>query len=237
MTVSSVSNSVLEALGSQYSTTEETQESGDSLYMDDFLTIFLAQLQYQDPLDPMEGTEMTSQLSQITTVEQLYNANEKLDTLAQQLQSLCSTELLQCIGKDILVEGDEITVQDGEMLGGISFSLEEAAEVEIAIYDSEGNEVRQIQYGSAEAGSHQVEWDGTDDQGIAVSEGSYTYEVVASDDSGEDVSVQTQSRLRVTGITYESGIPYFLAGELRFLPSSIVTIYDPSTQTTEEESG
>lgn len=230
MTVSSVGSSVLDAISSQYSSAV-TEDNNATLIMNDFITIFLAQLKYQDPLNPMEGTEMTSQLSQITTVEQLYSANEKLDVVSQELEELSSAGLLDYLGKDVLLEGNVLSVQDGETLGGIFFSIEEDATIEISIYDAEGYEIRQIQYGPAEAGSHQIEWDGMDNQGNPVEDGSFTYEVVATNENGVYVSVQTQSKLRVTGLTYESGSPYLLVGDLRIDPNGILCLYDPLGQT------
>lgn len=66
---------------------------------------------------------MTSQLSQITTVEQRYNANEKPDAVSQELKDLSSAGLVDYLGKDIVLEGNEISVRDGETLGGISFTI------------------------------------------------------------------------------------------------------------------
>jgi flagellar basal-body rod modification protein FlgD len=225
MTVNSVS-SVLDTISSQY-TASTAEEDDDTMYMDDFLNVFLAQLEYQDPLNPMEGTEMTSQLAQITSVEQQYNTNEKLDTIAQKLGDVYSTGLLQYIGKEVELGGEGIAVEDGETSGGISFSIEEAAQVEISIYDSEGNEIRLIEVGECEAGSCQVAWDGKDSDGQTVEDGSYTYEVTFIDNSGT-ATILNENRKRITGITYKDGTPYLLAGDLQIDPGSILSVYDPS---------
>ncbi|MGD9157581.1 MAG: flagellar hook capping FlgD N-terminal domain-containing protein [Desulfobacteraceae bacterium] len=87
MGVSSVESSILESLANQYvdtTTTEET-ENDSGLMMDDFLNIFLTQLQYQDPLNPMESTDMTAQMAQISMVEQQYNTVDVLNTISDQL--------------------------------------------------------------------------------------------------------------------------------------------------------
>jgi flagellar basal-body rod modification protein FlgD len=227
MSINNVS-SILDTISSQSSTTE-TKDSDSSASMMDFITIFLAQLQYQDPLNPMEGTEMTSQLAQITTVEQLYNTNEKLDIISQGLDSLSSAQFLEYIGKDILMEGNELPVQDGETQGWISFSLENPAQVEIIIFDADGNEIQRIQHGETQAGSHQVEWDGKDAQGNTVEDGYYSYTVSATDDNGDPVTVETQARLMVTGLTYYEGTPYLLTGERLVDPEKIICVYDRSS--------
>ncbi len=226
MTVNSVS-SVLDTISSQYTTATSEEDDDDTMYMDDFLNVFLAQLEYQDPLNPMEGTEMTSQLAQITSVEQQYNTNEKLDTIAEKLGDVYSTGLLQCIGKDVELEEEAITVEHGEPSIDISFSMEEAAQVEISIYDSEGNEIRLIEVGECEAGSHQIDWDGKDSEGETVADGSYSYEVSLIDDSGT-VTTLNENRVRITGLTYQDGNPYLLAGNLKVDPESVLSVYDPS---------
>ncbi|MBN1850578.1 MAG: flagellar hook assembly protein FlgD [Deltaproteobacteria bacterium] len=238
MTVNNIQASILETLSSQYASTDTTSSSNSSsmMEMDDFLTVFLAQLQYQDPLNPLEATDMTAQLSAISTVEQLYNVNEKLDTVSTELEGLSASDPLGYIGKDVLVEGNEIAVQDGEPLGATSFSIEEPALVVITIFDAAGNRVREIQYDANEAGSQMIGWGGKDDQGLLVEDGTYTYEVVATDNNGEEVAVNTLSQWRITGIAYESGEPYLLAGDVCLNLADIICVYDSSGDGAEGDS-
>ncbi len=225
MTISSVS-SILDNLSSQY-TTAETESTEDSNKMD-FVKIFLAQLENQDPLNPMDSTDMTSQIAQISTVEELTNSNEKLDTISEELNSLSSAMDLQYIGKEVQIDGNDLTVQNGETLGGVSFSIEETAQVVITISDSEGNEIRQIDLGEAQAGSHQAAWDGKDSDGKTVADGAYTYTLSATNDNGESVSAQSEGRLRITGIGYENGTCYLMSGELKIDFENILAVYDGS---------
>ena len=76
-------------------------EKKETLGKDDFLKIFMAQLQHQDPLNPMEGTEFTAQLAQFSSLEQLYNVNQNLGSLKEVQEGTGKFESLNFIGKEI----------------------------------------------------------------------------------------------------------------------------------------
>ena len=58
--------------------TSETTEPEDKTGMNQFLTMLVAQLQNQDPLNPMDGTDFTAQLAQFTSLEQQFQMNDNL---------------------------------------------------------------------------------------------------------------------------------------------------------------
>ncbi|MBN2122745.1 MAG: flagellar hook assembly protein FlgD [Deltaproteobacteria bacterium] len=227
-TVSSIESSILEALQSTYTTSTTTNEDSDSLLMDDFLTIFLAQLQYQDPLDPMESSDMTAQLAQISMVEQQVDTNEILETISGLLAEQQTGNLLGYIGKEITIEGNVMTLQEGEILGG-TYYLEEASDVEIVIYDSSGNEVSRLYPGELDEGEHEVEWDGRDSHGNAVEDGAYVYEVLATNSAGEDTAVQTTYTGIVTGVSYANDKRYLMVGDGLIDPDTVLMVGDATT--------
>lgn len=51
----------------------------------DFLQLLVAQLQNQDPLNPVDGTQFLSQITEINNVEQLVQANQTLTTIQTDL--------------------------------------------------------------------------------------------------------------------------------------------------------
>jgi len=82
MTVSSTNNSALENISSSYQSNEKNKtEKEDALGRDTFLTMLVAQLQNQDPLNPMDGTDFSAQLAQFSQLEQLINLNESMETV------------------------------------------------------------------------------------------------------------------------------------------------------------
>lgn len=227
MSVDSVTSSILEAITSQYTTTETTEEDQDSMGKEDFLTIFLAQLQYQDPLNPMEGTDMTSQLAQFSALEQQTNTNDFLEEISGKLDVQSQNALVDYVGKDVMIWSDTVTIEEGTVSDS-PFFIEADAEVEVVIYDSSGVEVNRLSLGQLEAGTHYVDWDGRDDTGEMIEEGRYTYEVIATDEDGEEVSVQTAFRGTVTGITYEYDEPYLMIGDGLVSLDSVIRVLSPS---------
>ena len=158
---------------------------------DDFLTMFLAQLNHQDPLNPMDSTEFSSQLAQFSSLEQLFNVNANLETLKSAQDSGNRYQALSMIGKVIEAEGNVISLEPGEFSYG-SFTLEDEAECAVLISDQEGYPVRELSLGLLEAGEHSFQWNGQDGEGNDLDRGIYVFEVMAVTPSGELLSVETK---------------------------------------------
>jgi len=95
-----------------------------------------------------------------------------------------------------------------------SYTLEEAADVAVSVYDSNGLEIRRLYPGWQDAGEYDVAWDGRDNSGEVVEDGIYTFEVTAKDEAGNYVDANTYISGEVTGVTYQYGIPYLMIGDL-----------------------
>jgi len=192
-------------------TTTDTSSLLDTTIMDeeDFLQLLVTQMQYQDPLDPMESQEFASQLAQFSSVEQLTNINDNLvESLSVDLvltQAINNTLSTTIIGKEALGEGDSVMFNaDGE--AHVSFELEDdAATVEISILDSNGNTVRTWTEENLSSGEQTLEWDLQNDHGETLSEGDYTFEVNATDTNGNEIDATPYMIGTVTGIRYENG--------------------------------
>ena len=148
------------------------------LDMQDFIQLFITQLQYQDPMNPIENNEMAIQIALFNQVAQLFKINEALETLVSVSKSLDLTYVSNLIGKKIKVETNIGRVENGEFLGG-EFTLEEPANyVEIVVKDSDGNLVDKIQLNSLQAGTYKIEWDARDQKGNKVSDGNYIFSII-----------------------------------------------------------
>lgn len=199
-----------------------------TLNQEDFLNLLITQLQNQDPLNPLDSTEYTAQLAQFTSLEELYAVNENLLTIQEILSSQSEETLLELIGKTVKADDNTILVSDGSALSG-AYTLDEAADVTISIYDSSGSEIRTLYSYGQDAGEHDIDWDGRDDNGEQVSDGTYYYEVSAVDENGDSIDVNTYICGEVTGITYEYGSPYLIVGDrLVSTDQSIVEITETS---------
>lgn len=146
-----------------------------------FLTLLVTQLKNQDPLNPMDGTEFTSQIAEFSALEQQINTNNYLSQLVEQRDYGQQNLAVSYLGKVVLAPGETMAMaEDG---GGAEFGyvLEEtAAKVEVSIYDEDGQLVRTVN-GDTDEGNHIVTWDGKDEDGNDAAAGTYTVRVRAYD--------------------------------------------------------
>lgn len=179
-----------------------------TLGKDDFMMLLLKQLSYQDPLNPMDSTAFTTQLSQFTSLEELSNINKTLEDVLAFQHSMQNAQLTNLIGKTVGIDGNSTYLTD---TADISYSLlGDAASVRVTITDGSGRQVWSDMAGAQTSGDHNYLWSGSDAQGTHLPEGAYTFEVEAYDDAGKPLPVITSSSGTVTGITFDDGIAYLV---------------------------
>ncbi len=197
--------------GVQYSTSPPHSRS--KLGRDDFLKIFLTQLQYQDPLNPMKGTEFTAQLAQFSSLEQLFNVNDNLSKIKSVQDEDSQFQALGLIGKQIKAQGDSLSLAEGKDATG-AFSLDKGADCTVLVEDDAGNVVRRIPLGQLAAGRHVFTWDGRDEAGNELTPGSYKFEILALDQTGEAVGADTFICGVVSRVSLEGGSPVLYVGDV-----------------------
>lgn len=171
----------------------------------DFMRLFITQLQYQDPMKPMDSYEMASQLAQFSNMEATMKMSDNMEELLDYQKSQNNLQLLGLLGNDVLVSGNGVGVTDGKV-GIAEFSLLEGAENPvIEIYDAADRLVRSIDLGYRAAGDYELTWDGKDLRGEQVEDGLYAYRIKALDEVGNEIEVDYKSSGRVTGIDFDSG--------------------------------
>ena len=206
MAVSSTSNTALNNLTSNYTST--TDQGQETLGREEFLTLLVAQLENQDPLAPQEGTDFTAQLAQYSQLEQLMNLNDSMESMAKAFQDDVDGDGVSYIGKEITGYIDSMQVSKGTVTSGF-YSLSSAAEVIVEVYDADGNKVDRLLEGQKSGGGQLIAWDGTDAAGESVDDGTYTYKVYADYGDGFE-EVTTTVTGTVDGITYNDGTPYLV---------------------------
>lgn len=143
-----------------------------------FLTLLTAQLKNQDPLNPLDNAQVTSQLAQISTVDGIERLNASLQTL---LDSSAGTQTMQAaalVGRSVLVPGAALTLNQGVGLAGMELAGP-ADSVTATIKDANGLVVKTLGLGSFTAGVHGFGWDGTTDNGSRAADGAYTVSLAA----------------------------------------------------------
>jgi len=159
-----------------------------SLDMQDFIQLFITQLQYQDPMNPIENNEMAIQLALFNQVDQLFKINKTLDTLVNMAKSLDLAYISNLVGKKVRVETNVGRVENGEFLGG-EFNLDEPVNyLEIVIKDDKGNLVDKIQLSGLKAGNYKIQWDATDLKGNKVPDGNYLFSIIIPENTNKTIT-------------------------------------------------
>ncbi|MFA6283057.1 MAG: flagellar hook assembly protein FlgD [Desulfurivibrionaceae bacterium] len=184
-------------------TTSLSTVGKSSLDRDDFMTLFITQMQHQDPLEPMDSTDMASQLAQFSNMEATMKMSDNLEKLLGYQVSQNNLQLLTLIGKEVQGTGNTMGVVDGKV-ATTQYTLADAAEsCRIEIYDSAGRMADTIELGYVASGEHDLTWDATTPSGTVVADGQYTYKVAAVNALGESVDVDYRSTGVVTGVNFD----------------------------------
>ena len=132
---------------------------------DQFLTLLVAQLQNQDPTNPMDNAQMTSQMAQISTVSGIEKLNDTVQSVTSQFASMQMLQGATMIGHTVLSEGNALNLTDKGQ-GSAAFDLEgSAANVTVTITTAGGQLVDTMELGSAAAGRNYFTWDGSNYNG------------------------------------------------------------------------
>jgi flagellar basal-body rod modification protein FlgD len=165
---------------------------------DRFLKLLVAQLKNQDPLNPMDNAQITSQMAQISTVSGI----DKLNTTMQSLSgSMSSTQPLQAaglVGHQVMVAGSTLSLAGGVAAGG--FSLSQAVDqLTVSITDASGQLIHKADLGPQSAGLQTFAWDGVADNGQSAANGNYNFSITALA-AGKKVDVQGMAVGRVDSV-------------------------------------
>lgn len=148
-----------------------------------FLTLLTTQLKNQDPLNPLDNAEVTSQLAQISTVDGIERLNLTMGKLLAGLNGNETMQAAALVGRSVLVPGEHIDLGAEGAGGGLSLD-EPAGSVTVSIRDANGLEVAVLDMGALDAGTHTFRWDGTTQNGTPAAEGRYQIAVSARNADG-----------------------------------------------------
>ena len=178
---------------------------------DQFLKLLVTQLKNQDPLNPMQNAELTSQLAQISTVEGITNLKNTMLAISGQIDVSQSMNAVAMIGKGVLIPGSKVKVgvdsanPADRVVTPYGLDLQgDAAKVQVRISDSNGAVVRTIELGEQKNGVYTLEWDGKNDAGVALEPGAYNVSVLATDAEGTKVNSEVLSYGQVKSVAYST---------------------------------
>ena len=188
-----------------------------------FLELLVAQLQNQNPLEPMEGTEFVTQLAEFANLEQLTLVNSGIDNFANGQAHMSSNQTIDLVGRTVSYPGNNVTLLEGESVN-VQYGLNSSAgNLAIAVIDQDG--IRRGFIGDAprKAGDNEFQWNGTVlDQGKTkrLPEGTYQF-VYSAFDGTEAVPVMPYSVGKVTGISFKNNRPELIIGDQTISPNQI----------------
>jgi flagellar basal-body rod modification protein FlgD len=205
-----------------------TLGANETVDQQQFLTLFITQLQNQDPLNPLDVNGLTSQLAQFSSLEQLYGINGALKDLGEAMSSREQIDPVSLLGADVTVGGDTIEMAGGEATTLVLDVPQGAAGVQITIESPAGGAVRTVDLGAAPAGEQEFVFDGKDDRGLPLPDGLYTARISGRDDAGEPLDVESFVQGTVTGVDMRGESPVLLLGERRVALGEIKAIRAPA---------
>jgi flagellar basal-body rod modification protein FlgD len=144
-----------------------------------FLKLLVTQLNNQDPLNPLDNAELTSQLAQMSTVSGIERLNTAFQSLLAQSGSSQVLQSASLIGRSVLVPGTGLELKQG---AAVPFAVElpqGADSVKVTVTNAAGNTVRSFDLGALPPGVKTLSWDGMSDDGAKLADGAYTVSVAA----------------------------------------------------------
>lgn len=169
---------------------------------DNFLKLLVTQMKYQDPMNPMDSAQMTSQIAQLNTVEGINQLNATVSSLQASLMASQSMQSASLIGKTILADGNSISLLNGS--ANLSMRLEGAAEsVVVDVINSSGRIIKTTDLGANAGGIKSFTWDGSTNEGGTAPDGQYTFQVNAKK-LNQTVAVTPLTQATVSGVELTS---------------------------------
>jgi len=162
---------------------------------DKFLKMLVAQMQNQDPLNPMDNAQVTSQMAQINTVSGLEQVNTSVLSLNSQLLQMQALQGATLVNRQVTLAGNQLSVEAGVGSGGFAIT-DKSSSVEVQIKTAEGKLVDTVKLGPQDAGVHRFEWK----SGSVTSTQGYTFNVVAKNGTTA-VNAQHLQYDRVTSVS------------------------------------
>jgi flagellar basal-body rod modification protein FlgD len=193
---------------------------------DEFLKLFMAQLQNQDPFDPKSNSDMVAQLAQFSSVEQATQTNQHLVDLTNAQSTASSASLSNLVGRDCSATAGDFQLDRGGTPPPLQITATGALNgASVVITDDAGQEIRRLPVATG-ATSAQVTWDGTDKDGKLVQPGSYH---IAVDAGKTDGTITTQWHGRINAVELGSDGSRLRMGGVLLAPGDIRTIGSPTT--------
>lgn len=222
MTISSTLSTSSSTATSTAKTSTSSASASTATAYNTFLTLLTTELKNQNPLDPTNTSEFTSELISLSGIEQQQQTNSTLNNVLSTLSAMNMSNGIAYIGKTVEASGDTAPIQNGS--ANWNYSLDSAADsVTLTVADSSGNTVYSGT-GDTSAGKHSFSWDGKGSDGTSYTSGDYTLTVTAKDSSGSTVSSSTTALGTITSVDSSSGSATLNMGGVSVALSDVTSV-------------
>ncbi len=170
----------------------ETKQTDMEVQQDRFMKLLVKQLQSQDPLNPVDSAQTTSQMAQISTVTGIEKLNQSMTQLMSTFSAMQGMQAASLIGRSVLATGDAAAF-DGTNAMQFKVAMPDGADsLSVAIYDESGQLVDKFELPTQTAGTKGFKWDGVLADGTTAKAGTY-YIAAQGSVSGKEVAMDTQT--------------------------------------------
>ncbi|WP_035385150.1 flagellar hook assembly protein FlgD [Ferrimonas futtsuensis] len=217
-----------------------TQSGGDSSQIqpnsaadlkNEFMTLMIAQIENQDPTDPLDANEYVAQLAQFSQVESLEYIRQNQSAQMTMMENAAIVQSASLLGKQAMVPADGFTLS-GEAVGGKLYLENSAESVQVQLIDDKGEVAATLDLGSQGKGDVPF---AVDPQKLGLVDGEYRLKVTATAGDSE-LPVNTFVRAPIEKIHFASASGMMMAemgnglGTISVLNISEVSATDSAVQ-------
>jgi flagellar basal-body rod modification protein FlgD len=193
-----------------YATTSTTEDK-TKLSTDDFMTLLLAELQFQDPTDPTDTESILTQTSELASLDSSDSTNAALEDLTKTLAASSDFSAISAIGKTADLGSNAITYTEGEDTSFEMYFPSDVASGNVEILDSNGNVISSIPAEKGDAGVYTYTWDGKDLAGNRVDEGVYYATASYTNTAGNSLNTRVGT-YPIESVRFDEGTTYVKVG-------------------------
>jgi flagellar basal-body rod modification protein FlgD len=202
---------------------------------DDFLKLFVAQLQNQDPMNPSDSTEMAAQLAQFNGLEQMMNVNKNLEAMMKQQGGDRTVGMINYVDKEVTLDNGRLKFDKGKTTKAVFEINTPVAGAFLEVRDDSGSVISQQELGSLMPGEHNLKWHGKTKDNKDANPGIYHFSIIGKNLDGQDVPIAITSKVKVSGVDMkeEGGAFFTELGKVKFKDVSSVGLQGFSKKTEE----
>mgnify|MGYP001264884051 CR=1 FL=1 len=226
MSIASASAAQASQIAAQTQSAADKASSALSGNYQMFLTLLTTQLKNQDPLDPMKSAEFTSQLTQMSGVEQAIQTNKNLESLISANVFQAANTAVGLIGKQVDAVNGGAVLKDGNAQWSLALASD-APTTAVQVGNQNGATVYSTTL-DGKAGTQAFNWDGKDNSGNVQDDGTYFLVVSATDASSQAVASTVTTKGIVTAVDITSSNPLITVNGTQIKYSDVTNVTDPA---------